>query len=186
MTLFEDLKYRGLIKDISSPELEDKLNNEKLTFYIGTDPTADSMHIGHFSSFLIATRLAKYGHKPILLIGGATGLIGDTKPSKERPMITPEEVEHNVEGVTKPLDFLLRVISEVSINTSYSINDSLSVEAIFCATKEVVLSVVADTATWVSLPLIEKDKVPSVEGADSTLILVTAIDTGLIFLRRIL
>ena len=101
MTLFEDLKWRGLIKDISSPELEDKLNNEKLTFYIGTDPTADSMHIGHFSSFLIATRLAKYGHKPILLIGGATGLIGDPKPSAERQMITKEEVAHNVEGLTK-------------------------------------------------------------------------------------
>ena len=90
MTLFEDLKWRGLIKDISSPELEKKLNEEKLTFYIGTDPTADSMHIGHFSSFLIATRLAKYGHKPILLIGGATGLIGDPKPSTERQMITKE------------------------------------------------------------------------------------------------
>jgi len=101
MTLFEDLKYRGLIKDISSPELEKKLNEEKLTFYIGTDPTADSMHIGHFSSFLIATRLAKYGHKPILLVGGATGLIGDPKPSKERQMITKEEVEKNVEGLTK-------------------------------------------------------------------------------------
>ena len=101
MTLFEDLKWRGLIKDISSPELEKKLNEEKLTFYIGTDPTADSMHIGHFSSFLIATRLAKAGHKPILLIGGATGLIGDPKPSNERPMITKEEVEHNVEGLTK-------------------------------------------------------------------------------------
>ena len=100
MTLFEDLKWRGLIKDISSPELEKKLNEEKLTFYIGTDPTADSMHIGHFSSFLIATRLAKYGHKPILLIGGATGLIGDPKPSKERPMITKEEVNKNVEGLT--------------------------------------------------------------------------------------
>lgn len=101
MTLYEDLKWRGLIKDISSPELENKLNNEKLTFYIGTDPTADSMHIGHFSSFLIASRLAKYGHKPILLIGGATGLIGDPKPSKERQMITKEEVEKNVEGLTK-------------------------------------------------------------------------------------
>ena len=101
MTLFEDLKWRGLIKDISSPELEKKLNEEKLTFYIGTDPTADSMHIGHFSSFLIATRLAKYGHKPILLIGGATGLIGDPKPSKERPMITREEVNKNVEGLTR-------------------------------------------------------------------------------------
>jgi len=101
MTLFEDLKWRGLIKDISSDELENKLNNEKLTFYIGTDPTADSMHIGHFSSFLIATRLAKYGHKPILLIGGATGLIGDPKPSAERQMITKEEVEKNVAGLTK-------------------------------------------------------------------------------------
>ncbi|MBE6161222.1 MAG: tyrosine--tRNA ligase [Firmicutes bacterium] len=101
MTCYEDLMYRGLIKDISSPELEKKLNNEKLTFYIGTDPTADSMHIGHFSSFLIATRLAKYGHKPILLVGGATGLIGDPKPSQERQMITREQVEKNVEGLTK-------------------------------------------------------------------------------------
>ena len=101
MTLFEDLKWRGLIKDISSPELEKKLNDEKLTFYIGTDPTADSMHIGHFSSFLIATRLAKYGHIPILLIGGATGLIGDPKPSLERQMITKEEVDKNVIGLTK-------------------------------------------------------------------------------------
>ena len=101
MNCFEDLKYRGLVKDISSPELENKLNNESLTFYIGTDPTADSMHIGHFSSFLIATRLARHGHKPILLVGGATGLIGDPKPTKERAMITKEEVNKNVEGLTK-------------------------------------------------------------------------------------
>ena len=101
MTLFEDLTWRGLIKDISSPELEKKLNEEKLTFYIGTDPTADSMHIGHFSSFLIASRLARYGHHPILLVGGATGLIGDPKPSKERQMITKEEVEKNVAGLTQ-------------------------------------------------------------------------------------
>ena len=101
MNLYEDLMYRGLIKDISDPELKDLLNNEKLTFYIGTDPTADSMHIGHFSSFLIASRLAKYGHHPILLIGGATGLIGDPKPSKERPMITKEQVDKNVKGLTK-------------------------------------------------------------------------------------
>ena len=101
MNCFEDLKWRGLIKDISSDEIENKLNNESVTFYIGTDPTADSMHIGHFSSFLIATRLAKYGHKPILLVGGATGLIGDPKPSKERQMISREEVEKNVKGLTK-------------------------------------------------------------------------------------
>ncbi len=101
MKLFDDLKWRGLIKDISSPELERKLNEESLTFYIGTDPTADSMHIGHFSSFLIATRLARYGHQPILLVGGATGLIGDPKPSNERQMITKEEVQKNVDGLTK-------------------------------------------------------------------------------------
>ena len=101
MNLYEDLKWRGLIQDISDEELINKLNNEKLTFYIGTDPTAGSMHIGHYSSFLISKRLAKYGHKPILLVGGATGLIGDPKPTAERPMITKEEVEHNIEGLTK-------------------------------------------------------------------------------------
>ena len=101
MNLYEDLKWRGLVQDISDEELINKLNNEKLTFYIGTDPTADSMHIGHYSSFLISKRLAKYGHKPILLVGGATGLIGDPKPTAERPMITKEEVQHNIEGLTK-------------------------------------------------------------------------------------
>ena len=101
MNIYEDLKWRGLVQDISDNELIDKLNNEQLTFYIGTDPTADSMHIGHYSSFLISKRLAKYGHKPILLIGGATGLIGDPKPTAERPMISKEEVNHNIEGLTK-------------------------------------------------------------------------------------
>ena len=101
MTLYEDLKWRGLIQDISSPELIDKLNEGGLTFYIGTDPTADSMHIGHYSSFLISKRLADAGHNPILLVGGATGLIGDPKPDSERPMITKEEVEKNFEGLKK-------------------------------------------------------------------------------------
>ena len=59
MNIYEDLKWRGLVQDISDNELIDKLNNEQLTFYIGTDPTADSMHIGHYSSFLISKRLAK-------------------------------------------------------------------------------------------------------------------------------
>ncbi len=95
MTLYEELKWRGLINDISSEELAKKLDNEKLTFYIGTDPTGDSLHIGHFSSFLLAHRLKKAGHHPILLVGGATGLIGDPRPSSERPMITKEQVEHN-------------------------------------------------------------------------------------------
>lgn len=101
MTLFEDLKWRGLVQDISDDALINKLNNESITFYIGTDPTADSMHIGHYSSFLISKRLAKAGHKPILLVGGATGLIGDPKPTAERPMISKEEVDKNFEGLKK-------------------------------------------------------------------------------------
>ena len=101
MSLYDELKWRGLVQDISSPDLIDKLNKGGLTFYIGTDPTADSMHIGHYSSFLISKRLAQHGHHPILLVGGATGLIGDPKPNAERPMITKEEVEHNIQGLKK-------------------------------------------------------------------------------------
>ena len=99
MNLYEELKWRGLIQDISDEKLIEQLNNGGLTFYIGTDPTADSMHIGHYSSFLISRRLKNAGHNPILLVGGATGLIGDPKPDAERPMITKEEVEHNFKGL---------------------------------------------------------------------------------------
>ena len=100
MTLYEDLEWRGLVQEISSSQLIEKLNKGGLTFYIGTDPTADSMHIGHYSSFLISKRLAKAGHHPILLVGGATGLIGDPKPTSERPIISKEEVEKNIKGLT--------------------------------------------------------------------------------------
>ncbi len=101
MKIYEELVWRGLIKDESSTDLKDKLNNEELTFYIGTDPTGDSLHIGHFSSFLISKRLKDAGHHPILLIGGATGLIGDPKPESERPMITKEQVNHNFQCLKK-------------------------------------------------------------------------------------
>lgn len=95
MGIYEELEWRGLIKDISDPSLKEKLNQGGMTFYIGTDPTGDSLHIGHFSSFLICKRLKDAGHHPIVLIGGATGLIGDPKPDSERPMIKKETVEHN-------------------------------------------------------------------------------------------
>lgn len=101
MKLYDELKWRGLIKDVTSPELEEKLNNGGMTFYIGTDPTADSMHIGHLSSFLISKRLKDAGHNPILLVGGATGQIGDPRPTTERAMITKEEVAHNFECLKK-------------------------------------------------------------------------------------
>lgn len=95
MTLYEDLKWRGLIQNISSPELINKLNNESLTFYIGTDPTADSLHLGHYSSFLITRRLAKFGHKPIILVGAATALIGDPRGTCERKLSNKQEVFDN-------------------------------------------------------------------------------------------
>lgn len=95
MGIYEELEWRGLIKDVSDPSLKEKLNKGGMTFYIGTDPTGDSLHIGHFSSFLICKRLKEAGHHPILLVGGGTGLIGDPKPDSERPMITYEQVNHN-------------------------------------------------------------------------------------------
>ena len=104
MTLFEDLQWRGLIKDVSSPDLEKKLNEGGLTFYIGTDPTADSLHVGHLSSFLISKRLKDAGHNPILLVGGGTGLIGDPRPTTERPMISKETVEKNFESLKSQVE----------------------------------------------------------------------------------
>lgn len=102
MKLYDDLVWRGLIKDISySPELEEKINNGGMTFYIGTDPTANSLHIGHLSSFLISKRLADAGHHPILLIGGGTGLIGDPRPTAERDTIVKEELLKNCDSLTK-------------------------------------------------------------------------------------
>ncbi len=104
MTLYEDLKWRGIVKDVSDPEIEKKLNEEKITFYWGTDPTADSLHLGHYSSLVTAKRLAKEGHHPILLVGGATGLIGDPRPTAEREIIDKEVLNNNLKGISKQVD----------------------------------------------------------------------------------
>lgn len=101
MTLFEELKWRGLIKDTAGEDLEKIINGCDATFYWGTDPTADSLHIGHYSSLVTAKRLAKAGHHPILLIGGATGLIGDPRPTAEREIISKEELNKNLDGIKK-------------------------------------------------------------------------------------
>ena len=106
MGIYEELEWRGLIKDVSDPSIKDKLNAGGVTFYIGTDPTGDSLHIGHYSSFLICKRLKDAGHIPIVLVGGATGLIGDPKPDSERPMITKETVEHNFNCLKNQLEKL--------------------------------------------------------------------------------
>ena len=101
MKFYEELKWRGLIKDEAGEDLEKVINECKATFYWGTDPTADSLHIGHFSSLVTAKRLARAGFKPVLLIGGATGMIGDPRPTAEREIIDKEVVLGNVESIKK-------------------------------------------------------------------------------------
>lgn len=103
MTLYEELKWRGLIQEISSPDLIEKLNAGGMTFYIGTDPTADSLHLGHYSSFLITRRLAAAGHHPIMLVGLATALIGDPRGTVERKLSDKNEVFRNYEALKTQL-----------------------------------------------------------------------------------
>ncbi len=100
MKLFEDLKYRNIVYDMTNPDVEDILNNGKAKFYMGTDPTADSLHVGHLFSQITAKRLQKYGHEPVLLIGGATGLIGDPSGrSSERDLLTLDTTIANSKAI---------------------------------------------------------------------------------------
>lgn len=105
-TLMDDLKWRGLIyQETDADGLADTLDNEKISLYCGVDPTADSMHIGHLLPFLTLRRFQKHGHRPIVLVGGATGLIGDPSGKKEeRKLQTMEQVEKNVQGLKKQLE----------------------------------------------------------------------------------
>lgn len=104
MTNWEELKWRGLIKDTAGDDIEEKINKGGMTFYIGTDPTADSLHLGHYSSFMTAKRLMLMGHHPIILCGGATGRIGDPRPTSERQIIPIDVLNKNVECLRKQID----------------------------------------------------------------------------------
>lgn len=109
MTLFEDLKWRGLIKDVAGEEadLQKVLDGAPFSFYWGTDPTADSLHLGHYSSLCMAKRLANAGHHPVLLCGGATGRIGDPRPTAEREIISEERVNANINGIRNQIKTLV-------------------------------------------------------------------------------
>lgn len=106
MELFEELTWRGLINDVTSPEVADVINHQEITFYIGTDPTADSLHIGHYSSLLMAKRLEQHGHHPIMLVGGATGFIGDPKATGERQMLTADMLKSNFDALHTQIEKL--------------------------------------------------------------------------------
>ena len=116
MKLYDELVWRGLIKDVAGEDIADKLNNESITFYWGTDPTADSLHLGHYSSLITAKRLARAGHHPILLCGGATGLIGDPRPTAEREIISKEQLNKNLEGIRAQVSKIFEGKAEVVNN----------------------------------------------------------------------
>ena len=99
MTLYEELQARGLIAQVTDEKLvADLINNGKATFYIGFDPTADSLHVGHFMALCLMKRLQMAGNKPIALLGGGTGMIGDPSGKTDmRKMLTPEQISHNIE-----------------------------------------------------------------------------------------
>ncbi|HDF6632452.1 TPA: tyrosine--tRNA ligase [Staphylococcus aureus] len=103
--LIEDLKWRGLIYQQTDEQgIEDLLNKEQVTLYCGADPTADSLHIGHLLPFLTLRRFQEHGHRPIVLIGGGTGMIGDPSgKSEERELQTEEQVDKNIEGISKQM-----------------------------------------------------------------------------------
>lgn len=125
MTLYEDLQWRGLIKDVSTPKLQEILDNQKITFYWGTDPSADSLHLGHYSSLVTAKRLSNYGHHPILLIGGSTGLIGDPRPTAEREIISKEAVMKNAEGIKEQVDKIFKGKAKIVNNYDWTKNVTL-------------------------------------------------------------
>ena len=104
MTNWEELQWRGLVKDVAGEDIEDKINKGGITFYWGTDPTADSLHLGHYSSLVTAKRLMLMGHNPILLCGGATGRIGDPRPTAEREIISIDVLNKNIECIRNQID----------------------------------------------------------------------------------
>jgi tyrosyl-tRNA synthetase len=103
----DELSWRGMLQDIT-PGLKERLTTDRLTGYIGFDPTADSLHIGSLATIMLLVHLQRAGHKPIALIGGATGMIGDPSgKSAERVLLSEEAIRHNAEGIRKQLERFL-------------------------------------------------------------------------------
>jgi tyrosyl-tRNA synthetase len=105
--LIEELKWRGMLQDIM-PGTEELLNKEVVTGYVGFDPTADSLHIGSLVPIMLLVHLQRAGHKPIALVGGATGMVGDPSgKSEERNLLSENILNHNIAGVKKQLEKFL-------------------------------------------------------------------------------
>jgi tyrosyl-tRNA synthetase len=107
MNFVEELKWRGMVHDIM-PGTEELLRKEKISAYVGIDPTADSLHIGHLVSIMLLKHLQLFGHTPLVVVGGATGMIGDPSfKSEERKLLTLDDIEHNLQGIQKQLSAFL-------------------------------------------------------------------------------
>ena len=106
MTVWEELKARGLIAQVTDEdEIKEMVNNGKATFYIGFDPTADSLHVGHFMALCLMKRLQMAGNRPIALLGGGTGMIGDpSRRTDMRQMLTKETIQHNIDCFKKQME----------------------------------------------------------------------------------
>jgi tyrosyl-tRNA synthetase len=108
MNLFHDLQYRGIVKQVTDPELERVLGAGPITLYIGFDPTADSLHVGSLLPLLTLRRFQLAGHKVIALVGGATGMIGDPSfKAQERALLDEAQLQHNLAGITKVIERFL-------------------------------------------------------------------------------
>src|SRR3954466_4976473 len=108
MNLIDELRWRGMIQDIT-PGTEEQLQKEMTTAYIGFDPTADSLHIGSLVPILLLVHLQRAGHKPVALVGGATGMVGDPSgKSTERNLLSEEVLQKNLEGIKKQLSRFLK------------------------------------------------------------------------------
>lgn len=111
MSVFDVLQERGFIAQVShEEEIRELLEKEKITFYIGFDPTADSLHVGHFIALMAMAHMQRAGHRPIALLGGGTGMIGDPSGKDDmRKMLTPEFINHNIacfrKQMSKFIDF---------------------------------------------------------------------------------
>lgn len=107
MTFLEELEWRGLVKDVTDRKgLEERLESP-VTLYCGFDPTADSLHVGHLQQLILLKRYQKEGHNPIALIGGATGMIGDPRPTTERQLLNDEDLEKNFNGISEQIKRIL-------------------------------------------------------------------------------
>lgn len=107
MNFVEELRWRGMLHQMM-PGTEELLSKEQVTAYVGIDPTADSLHIGHLCSVMMLRHFQRAGHKPLALVGGATGMIGDPSgKSAERNLLTEEVLRHNVSCIKKQLSHFL-------------------------------------------------------------------------------